>query len=115
MSQWAILEFLCDDCGRFESLEPRATAPDALSCPDCGSLSQWVVSAPQPKVLSVPCTATVRGGDMKDRPRGMLDTRALADGMPLKEWKAKERKVTQERRHQQMLKGGLKSKRIQVG
>jgi hypothetical protein len=51
---------------------------------------------------------------MKDRPPGMLDTRDLADGkLSYIQWRAKQKGITDERRHQQMLKNGLKTKRIQ--
>lgn len=81
----------------------------------CGLASPWRISSPHPKVLSVPCFAAVRGGDMKDRPPGMLDTRKLADGQSMKEWKGEREKERLERRHQQLLKNGMVQKKIIVG
>lgn len=113
MSQWMLSEFECPDCGVFEELIAKPV-PDEHDCPTCGALSPWVMSAPKPKVLSVPCYAVQRGGDTERRP-GMLDTRPLAEGMPMKEWRALQDKGRQERRHQQLVKKGIKQKRIQVG
>lgn len=112
MSQWAIAEYLCPVHGRFEALVERPV-PDEQPCP-CGASSPWTISAPKTTKDSRPCYAEVRGGDTERRP-GMLDTRPLAEGMSPKEWRKKQRGVTEERRHQQMLKRGLKQKRIQVG
>jgi hypothetical protein len=58
-------------------------------------------------------TAAVRGGDTERRP-GMLDTRPLAEGMPMTEWRKVQDKYREERRHQQLVAKGLKSKRIQT-
>ena len=107
-------EYLCVSCGRFESLESQPV-PDFTPCPECGELAEWVISAPHAKVWSVPCTAVVRGGDMTDRPKGMLDTRPLADGkMTHREWKAHQAEKRRERRHDLLVKKGIKQKRVQV-
>src|SRR6185436_1826851 len=66
----------------------------------CRELCPWRTSAPKLARDSVPCYAAMRGGDTERRP-GMLDTRPLADGMPVREWKAKQRAAQQERRHHQ--------------
>jgi putative FmdB family regulatory protein len=106
-------DYRCPECGDFEALIERPT-PDHQDCPICGAESDWVISAPHPKVLSVPCSAVVRGGDTERRP-GMLDTRPLAEGMSITEWRKVQKKHSEERRHEQMVKKGLKTKRIQVG
>lgn len=109
-------EYQCD-CSRSEQLVARDEAGDPPSsigiCTECGELRVLADSAPHPKVLSVPCSAVSFGGDMKDRPPGMLDTRPLAEGMPMKEWRKVQDKHREERRHQKLIKRGLKTKRVQ--
>lgn len=110
-----LVEYRCPDCGVFESLEERPP-PDDQFCPTCDQPSPWTISAPHPKVLSAATFATVRGGDMTERPPGMLDTRDLADGkLTMTQWKAKQRDAQRERRHQALVKKGIKKPRIQVG
>lgn len=67
------------------------------------------------RVDTVVPTAAIRGGDMKDRPPGMLSTRSLGEGGSMKDWKAAQNKLREERRHQKMIKLGLHSPRVQVG
>lgn len=107
-----VSEFECLEHGRFEETVERKA--DVAPCPDCGHPSPWVISAPKAKVWSVPCSAVSRGGDNERRP-GMLDTRPLADGMSMRDWRKIQDGHRQERRHQQLIKRGLKQKRIQVG
>jgi len=132
-------DYECPVHGRFEALVERDAngdppsvvycsaivngRPDPSCCPhdapcewhawECLLLSPWRISAPSLKRDSVPCYAAVRGGDTERRP-GMLDTRPLAEGMPVKEWKAKQKAAQQERRHHQLIKRGLKTRRVQV-
>lgn len=112
MSQWAMSEFHCETCGIFEQLVERPI-PDFVACPECAELAAWTISAPHPKVLSVPCFAEVRGGDTERRP-GMLDTRPLAEGMSMSEWKKKQEPARQERRYQALKKKGLLAPKVQV-
>jgi len=107
-----LAEFACDDCGIFDETVSDATA--SAPCPDCGADSSRILSAHHTKVESVIPTAVVRGGDTERRP-GMLDTRPLADGMPMKEWRKIQDGHRQERQHQKLIKRGLKQRRIQVG
>ena len=118
-------DYECPKHGRFELLVERdanGDPPSELWCPviaeaainHCGRSAPWRISAPSLKRDSVPCFAAVRGGDTERRP-GMLDTRPLAEGMPMSEWKAKQRAGQQERRHHQLIKRGLKTRRVQVG
>lgn len=137
-SQPKVAEYLCPVHGRFEML--TADPPDEAPCPAiveeqrahcywtdddgtphcyyedarCEESSPWVISAPKQKVLSVPCAAVTRGGDTERRP-GMLDTRQLAEGMSMREWRKVQDAGRQERRHQQMIAKGLKTRRVQVG
>lgn len=132
-----VAEYECSLHGRFEVTAQRdangdapATEPcpvllwcyahDVLGCSDClprsvcNEPSSWTISAPKTKVLSVVPTAAVRGGDMKERPPWMLDTRPLAEGMKHSEWKAKQRELTRARRHQQLIDKGVISKKVIV-
>lgn len=114
---WLLSEYRCPDHGIFEATVQRdanGDAPDEQPCQDCGEPSPWTISAPHPKVLSVPCSAVSRGGDMSERHPGMLDTRPLAEGMPMKEWRGVQDKHRQERRHKLLIDKGLKQKKIQV-
>lgn len=135
-------EYRCPNHGVFEVLAQRdvnGDAPDEQPCPEmathddccdtafeedcsgeagcvpCGIASPWTISAPHQRVKSVVPTAAIRGGDMKDRPPHMLDTRPLAEGMPHSEWKKKQRELTRARRHEQLVAKGIKRRRIQVG
>ena len=129
-----IAEYRCPVHGVFEEMVERP-APDEMKCMVwldeaemkalghewrgystlyCGQYGPWCISAPKPKILSVPCYATVRGGDSERRP-GMLDTRPLAKGMSMTKWKDKQRHAQRERRHKMLIDKGLTSKKIQVG
>jgi len=138
-----VADYVCSVHGVFERIVPRdasGNAPDSVPCmyvlddsgdrdldhlPSsaeeddpgvtfCCGISPWTISAPKMAIDSVPCYATVRGGDTERRP-GMLDTRPLAEGMSLTEWKGKQREAQRARRHKQLVDGGVISKKIQVG
>jgi len=87
-----LLEFLCPEHGRFEELVDRASPPDAVPC-ECGASSPWTISAPATKIQK---GALSQGSFEKPEYKGQLDTRALADGMPYNEWKAKRDKYRKE-------------------
>lgn len=87
-SSFIVLEFECPLHGRFSENVPRTQRSDASTCPHCGGESPWVMSAPTGRVK----IGEVTRGKSDERPPGALDTRALADGMPYSEWKAKELK-----------------------
>jgi len=123
-------EYMCPEHGVFEEFVERP-APDEMPCPvagseiaplsvfdnflPCGFLSPWCMSAPKMAIDSVPCYATVRGGDTERRP-GMLDTRDLGEGRVTHEqWKAKQRDAQRTRRHKMLVDKGVISKKIQVG
>jgi hypothetical protein len=81
---FVMLEFLCEEHGRFESLELRATAPDAAPCPECGASSPWCISSPLPK----PQYGAVSQGKVSKAPVPLaLDTEPLANGMSMRDWK----------------------------
>lgn len=124
-----VAEYRCPEHGVFEATVQRddaGNAPDEQPCPhvvdhdgeggvdECLEPSPWTISAPKSRVLSVVPTAASRGGDMKDRPRGMLDTRPLAEGMKLSEWKKLQREETRRRRHEQLIEKGVLQKKVMV-
>ena len=110
-----VAEYRCPEHGLFEVTAQRVDdgAPTEHAC-ECGTVSPWTPSAPKMRVDTVLPTAAVRGGDTERRP-GMLDTRPLAEGMPMAEWRKVQDKHREERRHQQMVANGLKPKRVQIG
>ncbi len=128
-----VAEYECPFCGRFAALVQRneqGDAPPMHPCPSymaplddyepseppvCGEPSPWRISAPAQRVWSVPAYAASQGGDMKERPPGMLDTRPLAEGMPYSEWRKKQDDAQRARRHDQLTQMGVLKKRIQVG
>ena len=94
-AQPILKDFLCDNCGPCSALAPRDI--DGIPCPDgCGAIARWVISAP----FVGPERATVDRGSVQraENPK-WLDTRALAEGMSLKEFRAKRAKAQEERRH----------------
>lgn len=92
-SQPMLQDFLCDDCGPISTIAPRDV--DSTPCPDCGKPARWVISAPR---VAIPIAEVVRGGVAKPDSPMYLDTRPLAEGMPLTEWKARRQKLYEERR-----------------
>jgi len=85
-------EFLCAQHGRFDALVSREA--ESSPCPACNAASPWTPSAPLSRVRIAEVT---RGKFEKPEHPGHLDTRALADGMPLNEWKAKRDAIRKER------------------
>lgn len=119
-----VAEYRCPLHGVFEATVQRnesGDAPDWQCCEAldeweevCNEPSPWTISAPKQRVVSVTPTAAIRGGDMKDRPAHMLDTRPLAEGMPLSQWKAKQREITRANRHKMLVDKGVISKKVMV-
>lgn len=127
-----IAEYWCENHDRIERLvqrDEKGDPPERVQCgeyldtngviearfgivPHCDRWCELAISAPRVMKDSVPCYAAVRGKDEERRP-GQLDTRPLAEGMPMSEWKQVQKKHAQERRHKQMIERGLKTKRVQ--
>jgi len=84
---WIMVEYLCPEHGRFESLEVRP-APSSRAC-ECGSSADLAVSAVSCKM---PYGEIVARGENDERPPGVPNTEKLADGMSYSDWK-KERKA----------------------
>lgn len=81
---WIAIEYWCPSCRcRFDSLESRSDIPSRKPHRVCGTPSDRAISAPLPKVQ----LATVTRGKSDPPPANVIDTRPLADGMPVKEWR----------------------------
>lgn len=88
-------EFECPVHGRFEATMPRDRMPDALPCLSCDEPSPW--RFPAPGAARVKLGELVRGKSDERPPESiMLDTRPLADGMPLAEWRAKQADISRD-------------------
>lgn len=94
-------EYLCPTHGVFDDLV-TSPPPEEHACPACGTPSSRSVSAPAVHTQFV--VSGSRGkNDAKPHHRSM-DTRPLAEGMPLSEWKRERAKVWDEVRHERIKK-----------
>lgn len=101
-AQYTVREYECPDCGQFaETVE--TPHPDSRPCPLCGLPSPLVVSAVAGRVK----LGEVTRGKVAEGPEHYLDTRPLAEGMPLKEFKERRKKVWRERRRKEWRAKGL--------
>lgn len=91
-----LADYLCPVCLEVEILV-ASPAPDVVAC-DCGAMAEWMPSAIHG---SVRMGEVSRGPVAKPDSPMFLDTRELGEGMPLKEFKAKRRKLYEERRHKE--------------
>lgn len=96
-----LADYECPDHGRFEALVSRP-APDKAPCParweagpcsgPCGYESPWRISAPG--AVRARRGEVVQGKvDPHPGDHYVMDTRPLADGMPMAEFKARRAKV----------------------
>lgn len=92
-------EYLCPACGRFERDVPRESVPDVVLCEDCGAVSPWSPSVVTCRVRMVEAT---RGKSEAKPTATTLDTRALAEGMPMQEWRAKRAAMREEKRRKRV-------------
>jgi len=92
-STYEAAEYECPAHGRFAATVPRP-APDNYPCAECGHASAWRFPTPHGRVK---LGEVAQGKVMEYPPESVcLDTRPLADGMPLAEWKAKQRNITRD-------------------
>ena len=87
-----LADYLCPKHGRFEALQARSET-DSAPCPTCGASSPW---APTPVAGRVKRGEVVQGKFEPPPNELALDTRALADGMPLSEWRAKRKRINRD-------------------
>ena len=91
-------DFACAAHGPFDALVGRLEE-GAQPCPACGASSPMVPSAPLGRVKR----GEVTQGKVEAAPSPYaLDTRPLADGMPLREWKAQRSKLWNEKRRRDL-------------
>lgn len=96
-----VVEFICDEHGRFDGIYPRSDIPDTELCPECGTPSSYAISAPGLRFARF----EVQRGGVAEKPNPYaMDTRPLADGMTQAEWKAQRRKLRQDQRRQEIKK-----------
>lgn len=89
-------DYECPVHGRFDVTIARVDgdAPDETACPTCGRMSCWRPPAPHGRVKA---GEVVQGKTMEYPPQAVCaDTRPLADGMPLAEWRRKQESVTRD-------------------
>lgn len=68
-----MVEYHCDDCGTFESLETRGEVPATSPCPKCGKSSPRCLSAVKGKVV----WAWVDQGPSQEPPPDAFTTKHL--------------------------------------
>ena len=83
---YILVEYACPLCGRYESLEQRP-APDVHAHPPCGRGAIRVLSA----VKFKPQYGAVTRGKNAEPPQHALDTRPMAEGVPLHTWRERSR------------------------
>lgn len=94
MSQWILLDFLCDAHGKFEALVKRAQRANE-PCPTCRASSNAIDTY---AVMGRMKQGEVTRGKKEDgdRPSWVLNTENLADGQDPGEWRAEETKRLKE-------------------
>lgn len=93
MSQWIARDYACPKCGLFEAIVDRP-APSTAAC-ECGELAERVITGTHAKtVWGAP--ATRAKSDPRPGP-GTFDTSAIADGMDVRDWKAKRKALWHDR------------------
>jgi len=96
-------EYCCPKHGRFDCLVDTP-APDAVDCPECEMPSPWVISAPYGRLKRGEVT---QGRVAEPEHPGQMDTRPLADGMPLNEWKKQREKVRRDQTLAKLKREGM--------
>lgn len=82
-------EYECPEHGPFEIVVDLATSRDPRPCPECGAASERTLST---NLVTTVCPYSFVRGKSDPPPNPMvMDTRPLAEGMPLKEWRKKNR------------------------
>lgn len=85
-------EYECPEHGRFEVTMPRDRLPHAMPCLACDASSPW--RFPMPGAVRVPLGAVAQGkSDARPSEDIVMDTRPLADGMPLHEFRERRKKI----------------------
>lgn len=83
-------DYECTPCGRrFELLEERDAVLTEHFCSACGGAAFYVISPPHVKI---PCFSGATTGKSDPPPPGAFDTRPIAEGQSIREWRADRRK-----------------------
>ena len=99
---FVLVEFRCEPCGeQWESLEERP-APARVLHVACGKDAERIISAVKAVVASAKPTPVTRGKSDPLPSHRSVDTRALADGMQLHEWRAKRRSMWRNEKFKQV-------------
>lgn len=88
-------DYECPTHGRFDATVPREEDENPQPCPVCNEPSPWRFPAPMGRMEFV---TVVRGKSDGPRHRRDLDTRSLANGQSLSEFRAARRKMWAEER-----------------
>ena len=97
-SSFIAREFDCSVHGVFGALVSRDR--DVETCPHCGEVSLLTCSAPAVHTQFV-VSSTQGKSDAKPHPMS-IDTRPLAEGMPLNEWRKERKKLWENERHRRV-------------
>lgn len=92
-------QYACPAHGLFVLVETCNVDETPRACPDCGASSEYRIAAP---TIGVKYASAVNRGRSDERPPGMLDTRPLAEGMSMTEWRAKQDKISDELRRKKI-------------
>jgi len=90
-----LLEYLCECGARIESLEDRSDPARVITHLGCGGA---VAERTIPAVKSLTRWGSVSRGASDPPPPNVMDTRPLADGMPISQFREKRRKYHRDRR-----------------
>ena len=90
-AQEGVREYGCPEHGPFDLTVDLSTSSQPRPCPTCGSLSERTLNANIH--TRIDHLSFVRGKSAEKPTPLAMDTRPLAEGMPLKEWKARRRKL----------------------
>lgn len=110
-SQPIVAEYMCPEHGRFDvtvARDANGDPPSEHPCPglwgadECGRAALWVISAPHTRVQKV--TAVTRGKWQKPEHKTWTDTRNIAEGQPLYEWKEDRAKIWEEKRKEDVMR-----------
>lgn len=99
---WLLCDYRCEPCGvTWESLENRP-APARVLHVACGKEADRLIGAPMPVVASAKPTPVSRGKSDPPPSHRSVDTRAIADGVPVTQWRKKRREMWAAERYAQV-------------
>ena len=97
-----VVDYRCEPCGvSWESIEERP-APARVLHVACGKKAERIMSAAKARVVTVPPTPVSRGKSDPPPSHRSVDTRPIADGTKLKDWRASRREMWRAERRAQV-------------